>query len=108
MIRIFSMLIFLFLITQNVPITATATIQNEEKKEPYLIGFHENVDKELVKKYGGEIKRVYKYMPVIAASISEEDAEQLAKEATIEYLEEESICVYDGTSYTMGDYEDKS
>lgn len=57
----------------------------------YFIAFESKIDKNVIKAHGGEIKRQYKYIPVVTAKLSDKAAEALSKNPKISYIEKDAI-----------------
>lgn len=57
----------------------------------YFVAFNSNVDTNIVKAHGGEIKKQYKYMPLIVAKLSGAAAQALSNNPNIEYIEEDGM-----------------
>jgi subtilisin len=55
----------------------------------YFVGFQSNVDVNVIKSSGGEVKRQYKYMPVVAAKLPDKAVLALGKNPKISYIEED-------------------
>ncbi|WP_199622598.1 S8 family peptidase [Paenibacillus alkalitolerans] len=83
--RVLSIFVSLMMITFG----GTHVLAERPDASPYLIGFHDTVDIALIERYGGKIKRQYKYMPVVAAELSPQAAEELSKNPKIEYVEDD-------------------
>lgn len=64
---------------------------NTQLKRTYFIGFHSNVDSNVIKVNGGEIKRQYKYMPVVAAKLPNKAVQALLSNPKISYVEEDGV-----------------
>lgn len=79
-------LFFLFSINTNVK---ASSINLPTNNQTYLIGFKEKKNFNIVKKFGGEIKKSYIYLPVIAAELTAKEAEDLSKNVEVAYVEED-------------------
>jgi subtilisin len=88
--RLLSLITSLVLV---VVLASTSFAYGEKSKEtpmkPYFVSFNKNVDLNLIKSYGGQVKRQYKYMPVVSVNLPEKVTEALAKNPNVDYVEED-------------------
>jgi hypothetical protein len=57
------------------------------EKTPVIVGFKEKPDPDLIRAYGGEIKHELHIIPSIAASVPEDEIENLKKDSNVTYVE---------------------
>jgi subtilisin len=88
--RLLSLIISLVLV---IVLASTSFAYGEKSKKtpmkPYFVSFNKNVDLNLIKSYGGQVKRQYKYMPVVSVNLPEKVTEALAKNPNVDYVEED-------------------
>jgi subtilisin len=88
--RLLSLITSLVLV---IVLASTSFAYGEKSKEtpmkPYFVSFNKNVDLNLIKSYGGQVKRQYKYMPVVSVNLPEKVTEALAKNPNVDYVEED-------------------
>lgn len=102
--RIFSsllILVILFSLTYSGLVSAQKD-NDREKQETYLIAFNSKINSELIRNQGGQIKRKFKYMPVIAASLSDKAVANLSKNPHIKYIEIDSNVNADNQTLPWG------
>jgi subtilisin len=64
-------------------------LMTNEPMKTYFVGFHSNVDFNIIISNGGEIKRQYKYMPVVAVKLTDKAVQALGNNPKISYIEED-------------------
>jgi subtilisin len=57
--------------------------------KPYFVSFDTKVDLKVIKSFGGEIKRQYKYMPVVAVNLPEKAVQALTNNPKVDFIEED-------------------
>jgi subtilisin len=57
--------------------------------KPYFVSFDTEVDLNVIKSFGGEIKRQYKFMPVVAVKLPETVVQALSNNPKVDYIEED-------------------
>lgn len=89
--RICSLCIFvmLFLVFSSVSFANGGESNESNTNKTYFIAFQSTIDKGIVKANGGEVKRQYKYMPVVAAKLPDKAVQALSKNPKIAYIEED-------------------
>jgi subtilisin len=55
----------------------------------YFVSFNKDINIELLKKYGGEVKRKYRFMPVVAVNLPVQAVNALQKNPNVEYIEKD-------------------
>lgn len=101
---------FLFLMMTIVLIMSAASsgfanengVDHRGDKKSYFIGFHTGVDLGVIKGNGGEVKRQYKYMPVIAAKLPDKAVQALANHPKVAYIEEDGMVQATGQEIPWG------
>lgn len=93
MVSIFSTIIVILTLISTTSSAAGYKAQHSTAahKKSYFVAFNSNVDTNIVKAHGGEIKRHYKYMPLIVAKLSDAAAQALSNNPNIEYIEEDGM-----------------
>jgi subtilisin len=85
-------LLTLFILCLSLASMAFAGSVSPTPNEPmktYFVGFQSNVDVNVIKANGGEIKRQYKYIPVVAAKLPDKAVQALGNNPKISYIEED-------------------
>jgi subtilisin len=87
----------LFILTSFIciiAITSTSFASGMEKPpnfKSYFVAFNKDVDVSLIKTYGGEIKRQYKFMPVVSVNLTEKAAEAIKNNPKVDYVELDGV-----------------
>ncbi|MDC3425098.1 S8 family serine peptidase [Aquibacillus sp. 3ASR75-11] len=70
---------------------ASPSLASEGERAPnfkdYFVSFNNQVDVNLIKNYGGEVKRQYQNMPVVSVTLPEKAAKALSNNPRVEYVE---------------------
>ncbi|WP_163537364.1 S8 family peptidase [Gracilibacillus sp. YIM 98692] len=86
--RLLTIITSLFFILAITSTSFASEVDGTPNFKDYLVSFdNDEVDVNLIKNYGGEVKRQYQYMPVVSVKLSEKAAKALAKNAKVEYIE---------------------
>ena len=81
----------LLILTLTIPVFAhEKSPPNSSGSDTYFIAFKSKSDQNEIKNLGGEIKRQYKYIPVIAARLPEKAVTALSKNPNIDYIEQDT------------------
>jgi subtilisin len=77
-----------------VALASTSFAYGEKSKDtpmlkPYFVSFDTKVDLNIIKSFGGEVKRQYKYMPVVAVNLPETAVQALSNNPKVDYIEED-------------------
>lgn len=77
-----------------VVLASTSFAYGEKSKDtpmmkPYFVSFDTEVDLNVIKSFGGEIKRQYKFMPVVAVNLPEKAVQALSNNPKVVYIEED-------------------
>ncbi|MFT9488200.1 MAG: S8 family peptidase [Tepidibacillus sp.] len=87
-LSLLSIMVFILALT-------TSTFANEAKLnspkplKTYFIGFNNKVDLNLIQSYGSQVKREYKYMPMVAVKLPDQAMQALMNNPAISYVEED-------------------
>jgi subtilisin len=82
-------LVVLLMIISSQSLVFGESIGKEISMKRYFVSFHTEADPILIKSVGGDIKHIYKYIPVISANLSESAVKILSKNTKIKYVEED-------------------
>lgn len=88
--RVLSLLsIMMFVLVLTTTFANAAQLNSPTPLKTYFVGFNNKVDLNLIQSYGGQVKREYEYMPVVAARLREKAVQALMNNPTISYVEED-------------------
>lgn len=65
------------------------TSKADNEKNTYIVGFNNGVNEKFINKYGGTIKKRYKYMSAISVKLNDESAKKIAENPNISYVEKD-------------------
>ncbi|APH07197.1 hypothetical protein A9C19_20320 [Bacillus weihaiensis] len=63
-------------------------VGNAQTKKSYLIGFNNKVSESIINKYGGDLDKTFRFIPVVSAKLSDRAVEALSHNPNITYIEE--------------------
>ncbi len=87
-LSIVTLLALLFTITSSA--FAIENSPPNSASNTYFIAFKSKTDQNIIKSHGGEIKRQYKYIPVITAKLPDKAVKALVKNPNIAYIEKDA------------------
>lgn len=88
LLSMITMIIFILAVTSNTFANGLG-IESRTSMKTYFVAFNSSVDLNIIKTNGGEVKKHYKYMPLVAVKLSYQAAQALAKNPKIDFVEED-------------------